>query len=99
MNDEKFRGYPFAETDSHFGELELFDDSTRKWAVSAKNKVIAFVIPKNEFLKLFTESDIRMGLFKSIVERHTNFEAYERECGRSLRRQLRLKEKIKKEVN
>lgn len=99
LNDEKFRAYPFAETNTFFGELELFDESSHKWAVSAKNKVVCFTIPKVTFLKLFTEMDIRMDFFKSIVERYRKFEAFERECGRSLRRQLRIKQKFTDEVN
>ena len=99
MNNEKFKDYPFVETNSYFGELELFDESTRKWAVVAKNKVIIYSIPKNDFLKLFTELDIRVDFFKSIVERHKKFESFERECGRQLRRQLRVKEKFAREVN
>jgi len=91
--------YPFAESDSFFGELELFDESKRKWGISAKNKVIVYVIPKNEFLKLFTEFEIRMYFFKFIVDRYTNLESYERDCGRNLRRQLRVKKKFIKEIN
>ena len=99
MNDEQFEGYPFAEVDSHFGELELFDNSSRRWAVTAKNKVIAFVLPKTDFLKLFQEDEVRINFLKSIVDRNMSFEAYERDCARHLRRMARYKEKFVNEVN
>ena len=70
MNNSEFNCCPFVETNSYFGELELFDGSPRKWAVSAKSKLVVFTIPKNEFLKLFIDHDIRLDFFETMIQRY-----------------------------
>jgi hypothetical protein len=99
MDDEQFMDYPFAEIDSYFGELELFDDSLRRWTVTAKNTLEVFTIPKNDYLKLFKEDKIRHTFFEQIVDRFYNLRAYHRECGRNLRRWTRVKDKLMNRVN
>jgi hypothetical protein len=59
MNDQEFDTYPFTEIDSYFGGYELLNDKNIKWNTVTKNKLSLLVLPKNEFLKIFSESDLK----------------------------------------
>jgi CRP-like cAMP-binding protein len=43
------------EVNSYFGDFELFEEGSRRWTVLAKTFLVAYVIPRNEFLDLVKE--------------------------------------------
>jgi CRP/FNR family cyclic AMP-dependent transcriptional regulator len=55
---------------SFFGEMALFDDSTRSASVIATGPVVCLVITRTRFLKLLhTEPAIAVGLLKELARR------------------------------
>lgn len=83
------------EVEDWFGEFELFDETPRKWSVMAKSKCVVYQVPKTLFLRLFDKKEIRKGFLKATIERISCLEKAERECGRVLRRNGRVKNKMK----
>lgn len=96
MNQDEFKTYPFMEVQDWFGEFEMFDETPRKWALMAKNKVVVYLIPRIEFLRMLDSEKIRTGFLTATVDRIEKMEMSERECGRTLRRNGRVKDKIKR---
>lgn len=96
MNSEELKTYPFIETSSYFGEIELFENSTRMWTVRAKMKLIVYILPKNEFFKLLTDPRIRGAFLAESSRRMNKFDKARRECGRALRRVKRAQGKVHK---
>lgn len=96
MSNEELKIYPFIETSSYFGEIELFENSTRMWTVKANSKVILYTLPKNEFFKFLTDPRIRAAFFEESSTRMKKLGKAQRECGRALRRVQRAQNKVKK---
>jgi signal-transduction protein with cAMP-binding, CBS, and nucleotidyltransferase domain len=74
----------------------MFDETPRKWAVMAKNKCVVYMIPRFYFLEILENEYIRRRFLTCTVERIQKMESTERECGRILRRNGRVKSKIQK---
>ena len=78
------KNLPFMEVNSYFGEFELFDSSLRWWTVMAKRKTVAYVIKKNDFLKIFEDEAQRVNFFKKFSERLQEFKLAEEETKKAI---------------
>jgi signal-transduction protein with cAMP-binding, CBS, and nucleotidyltransferase domain len=88
--------YPFMEVDSYFGDFELFEESSRRWTVVAKSFIVAYSIPRNDFLDLVKEKQYREPFLINMMIRLEKFAKADRECSRAVRRLDRVESRIKK---